>query len=327
MSEDTEKSDLIFQIHPCTEDGFVTIEAKLYLGSSFGRPGEDFFDTKNMCISLRRLRFLDKLRCSEEMGYALAEWEGKRIHVFKGGKIIIRRARDEEDARKTLNMFARTLWGSIPCICARPLVYCASGSCTECSRKVCPIHASPPFVEVPEATSKIKGGEVFQHVEKVETKDLFLKAFQKLDDFVSDLKELDKKMIEKKFSDVPGLVEKAEGSLEEACEAGTRFIIETPDDHQAALGMIFLGMAEDLGRVMDAMLMMKGGRFKVEEYVTARDIAFDSYQAFVRNEESKVSEITKRHKKFMRKKHPKPIIEIARSGFHIARMIAKPFPV
>ncbi|UCD92296.1 MAG: hypothetical protein JSV43_08805, partial [Methanobacteriota archaeon] len=219
MNEEGDRSKITFQIHPCTEEGYVTIEAKLYLGSPFGRPGEDFFDTKQMCSSLRRISFLDSLRCSEEMGYALAEWEGKRIHVFKGGKIIIRRAEDEEDARKTLDIIGRTLWGTIPCSCGKPLIYCSSGACSECSGKVCPILASPPFVEIPSSSSDIMGGEVFDYVQKVETKDLFLKSFEKLDDFVSLIKELDGKLVKRDFSDINGLVQRAETSVEEACEA------------------------------------------------------------------------------------------------------------
>lgn len=327
MNEEVDKSKIIFQIHPCTEEGYVTIEAKLYLGSPFGRPGEDFFDTKQMCSSLRRVGLFDSLRCSEEMGYALAEWEGKRIHVFKGGKIIIRRAKDEEDAMKTLNIIGRTLWGTIPCSCGRPLIYCTSGACAECSKKVCPILASPPFVDIPKPTSEMKGGEVFDYIEKVETKDLFLKAFEKLGDYVGVIKELDGKLVRKDFSDIDALVERAETSVEEACEAGSRFIIETPDDHQAALGIIFLGMAEDLWMMLDAMLLLKDVRFEAEEYETARDIALDSYPAFLDNDQTKASEIIKRYREFLRKKHPRPVIEIARSGFHIARMVTKPFPV
>lgn len=327
MNEDTDRSKITFKIHPCTEEGYVTIEAKLYLGSPFGRPGEDFFDTKQMCASLKRIRFLDSLRCSEEMGYALAEWEGKRIHVFKGGKIIIRRAKDEEDAKKTLDIVGRTLWGTIPCSCGKPLVYCASGACTECSGKVCAIHASPPFVEIPKSTSEIRGGEVFDYIQKVETKGLFLEAFEKLGDFVSVVKELDGKLVKKDFSNVDSMVKKAESIVEEACQAGSKFIIETSDDHQAALGIIFLGMAEDLWTMLDAMVLVKDVGFKLEEYELARDIAFDSYEAFQNNDETKAHEIVKRFKEFMRKKHPKPVIEIARSGFHIARMVTKPFPV
>ncbi len=324
---ENDRSKITFQIHPCTEDGLVTIEAKLYLGSPFGRPGEDFFDTKQMCSALRRLWFLDSLRCSEEMGYALAEWEGKRIHVFKGGKIIIRRAKDDDEAKKTLGIIGRTLWGTIPCSCGKPLVYCASGACDECSDKICEIHAYPPFVELPESTSQIKGSEVFDFVEDVEAKHHFKNAFDKLDEFVSVLRELDTKMMEKDFSDFDSLIGKAEEIMEEACATGTRFMIETPKDHHASLGIIFLGMAEDLWTLMDAMRLMKHVGFEVKGYKAACDIAFDSYDAFMKNDMGKVSQVIERFREFMREKHTKPEIEIARAGHHIARMATKPFPV
>ncbi|MCK4444566.1 MAG: hypothetical protein KAW09_08480 [Thermoplasmata archaeon] len=324
---ENDRSKITFQIHPCTEDGLVTIEAKLYLGSPFGRPGEDFFDTKQMCSALKRLWFLDSLRCSEEMGYALAEWEGKRIHVFKGGKIIIRKAKDDEDAKKTLDIIGRTLWATIPCSCGKPLVYCASGACDECSAKVCKIHAYPPFVELPESSSQIKGGEVLDFVENVEAKDHFKNAFEKLDEYVSVLRGMDEKMVKKDFAGFDSLVDKAEETMEEACGAGTRYMIETPKDHHAALGIVFLGLAEDLWTLMDAMRLMKDVGYEVEEYNAARDIAFDSYGAFVSNDADKVTEVIERFHKFLREKHTKPIIVLARAGHHMARMTTKPFPV
>jgi hypothetical protein len=327
MNEGSGKSKITFQIHPCTEDGLVTIEAKLYLGSPFGRPGEDFFDTKQMCTALRRIWFFDNLRCSEDMGYALAEWEGKRIHVFKGGKIIIRRAKDDEDAKKTLDIVGRILWGSIPCSCGRPLVYCASGGCDECSEKVCEIHAYPPFVEVPEPSSPIKGGDAFEYIQTIETKDYYVQAFEDLGGFVSTLKEMHEKILAGDFSGLEALAENAEESMEEACGAGSRYLIETPSDQDASLGIIFLGMAEDLWTIWDAMLLMKNVSFEVDEYRVASELAFESYEAFMGNDQTKASEIKNRFKEFMRENHPNPVIEIARAGYHIARMMTKPFPV
>jgi len=72
---------------------------------------------------------------------------------------------------------------------------------------------------------------------------------------------------------------------------------------------------------------MKHVGFEVEEYKVACDISFDSYAAFMKNDMGKVSEVTKRFREFMREKHIKPAIVIARAGHHIARMATKPFPV
>ncbi len=324
---ENDRSKITFQIHPCTEDGFVTIEAKLYLGSPFGRPGEDFFDTKQMCSALKRLWFLDSLRCSEEMGYALAEWEGKRIHVFKGGKIIIRRAKDDDDAKRTLSIIGRTLWATIPCSCGRPLVHCASGACDECADKVCEVHAYPPFVEMPESKSKIEGGDVFEFIGEVESSDHYLKAFEKLDEYVSILRQMDAGMLENDFSDFDSLIERAEDVMEEACAAGTRFIIESPKDHHAALGIIFLGMAENLWTIMDAMQLMRHVGYESEEYKEASRISFDAYDAFVNNDMERISKVKSDYRDFMRHKHSKPAIEMARAGCHMTVMATKPFPV
>ena len=109
-SGDTEDEETI-EVNPCTEDGFVTLESKLKTPA-----GSDskkvYFDPVKMCEELKKIREFSRIRCSTEIGYAIIEYGSKRIHVFKEGKIIVRHADNQQDAKKTLKMIREALTGS-----------------------------------------------------------------------------------------------------------------------------------------------------------------------------------------------------------------------
>lgn len=56
-------------------------------------------DIKNTCAELEKL---GSLKCSEEMGIAMLEVEGKNVTIFRAGKIVARRVLDKGDAEKLL---------------------------------------------------------------------------------------------------------------------------------------------------------------------------------------------------------------------------------
>jgi len=56
-------------------------------------------DIKKTCSQLESL---GSLKCSEEMGIAMVETEGRNITVFKNGKVVARRVVDKEDAENLL---------------------------------------------------------------------------------------------------------------------------------------------------------------------------------------------------------------------------------
>ena len=96
------------EVNPCTEDGKVTLQSTLRTENGAERK-EPYFDATRLCESLKKVRDFSKVRCSSEIGYAIIEYEDKRIHVFKEGKIIIRHAKDREDATRTLRMVSDIL--------------------------------------------------------------------------------------------------------------------------------------------------------------------------------------------------------------------------
>jgi uncharacterized protein len=56
-------------------------------------------DIKNTCSELEKL---GHPKCSEEMGIAMLEIEGRNLTIFRAGKIVARRVADKKDAEKIL---------------------------------------------------------------------------------------------------------------------------------------------------------------------------------------------------------------------------------
>lgn len=109
-TKDVDKSidKQVMEVTPCTEDGYVTLEYTLKSSDGIER-NEPYFDPMRMCDILRKIKNFSSVHCSNEIGYAIIEYGEKRIHIWKQGKIIIRHAKDRNDAAKTLQMLNRIL--------------------------------------------------------------------------------------------------------------------------------------------------------------------------------------------------------------------------
>jgi hypothetical protein len=123
----------IIEIQPCTEEGLVTLEAKLG-----GKPEAEFFDPQLLCRYINATPFFTRQRCSAEMGYGVAERSGRNVHAFKTGKVIVRRAEGREMALEHLKLISRSLWPALKVRGGEPLVLCIA------SERGCEAFPAPP---------------------------------------------------------------------------------------------------------------------------------------------------------------------------------------
>ena len=116
----------IIEIQPCTEEGLVTLEAKLG-----GKAEAEFFDAQLLCRYIHATPLFTKQRCSAEMGYGVAERKGRNVHAFKTGKVIVRRAEGREMALEHLHLISRSLWPALKVRGGAALVEClaSDGGC------------------------------------------------------------------------------------------------------------------------------------------------------------------------------------------------------
>jgi ArsR family metal-binding transcriptional regulator len=96
-------------VSPCPSDAErVTVEVNLAsaLHSKYG-----FFDM----ISAEKLfgQLLPEMRIAPSLGLARLESDGEAVMGFAEGRILIRRALNEDDAFWQLSRFTRLLWGAV----------------------------------------------------------------------------------------------------------------------------------------------------------------------------------------------------------------------
>ncbi len=109
------------QFSPCAEKEKITMEVHLALPSS---QGFSLLDSCDMCLTLSAMRSMDRVSCSKQMGYAVALVNGKRIHVFKNGKLIFRKADSREDALTMLKKLQAAMRPSVVNACGSTLSNC-----------------------------------------------------------------------------------------------------------------------------------------------------------------------------------------------------------
>jgi hypothetical protein len=101
----------------------------------------------------------DETRVSSNLGIARVQWRGKKILISKNGRIIIREAVDEEDAKATIDFLSRLLAPSIICDkCGQVILNCATVSCGQCSTQ-------QPFLKA--LPSNLTWTEGFQRIQNL----------------------------------------------------------------------------------------------------------------------------------------------------------------
>ena len=133
MPQQASFSPDIIEIQPCTEEGLVTLEAKLG-----GKDEREMLDPVLLCRYLNAAPAFENPRCSPEMGYGMLERDGRKIHAFKTGKVIVRRVEGREQALGHLHLVSRTIWPALRVNGGDALVVCLG------SEKGCERFPAPP---------------------------------------------------------------------------------------------------------------------------------------------------------------------------------------
>jgi hypothetical protein len=248
------------EIHPCTEHGLVTLEAKL------GKDDEDYYDAEIMGFALRYSPFSD-IKYSKEMGYGFALYEGKRLHMFKHGKIIIRRADDREVALKLLETCMRVLLPAVICESDRPMISLYRGECGDCTPTMC----SP-------LKRFVKSG-----TETIELIDLMKDASLPFEDRKGALErvlEILKKDEANGFKDIYAKIESERKALFES-------LIKSEEAVEITGSLVFLGLYANIEGVMDIL----SGELEGGDRRRAMDMTLDALGALVEGSRSKLESI------------------------------------
>ena|GEM_PF-395391 len=95
-------------ISPCDTD-----PNKIIIEVDIGEGRKDYFDGEKLSEILESNIGLRGVKCSLKLSLWKFEVDGKKVHVFKNGKLVIKEADSEEDAIETLSRIKELLSGAI----------------------------------------------------------------------------------------------------------------------------------------------------------------------------------------------------------------------
>ena len=335
-------------IHPCiTEADKIAAEARLASGVG-GSPDlkYGFYDPLQLCATLNLAEFFQDVKCSPSLGIGRVHLGDKTVLIYKDGRINVRQAKDKEDAIHTIRQASRSLWSAIICTCGNTSVDCASGGCEECSDEICPvIGGGPPDPTVANwsPTRQTGASTIFERVKTLETRKHFENGMKQLDEAFNLFKQASLQFLNEHSADGSTL-RLIEEKIVQVNKLAIRFIVETSNIYDAALGLILSGVATDLSRIVDGLKSLTSSKSDFSSPVIIRllsesiNIAVEAYSSFKMLNFEEAQQIASRfdgfRKQWMETFREIPqknmliaIEKIAVNGFYMSRLLTKPLPI
>ena len=335
-------------IHPCiSEAGKVTAETRLTSGPEGSVDLKyGFYDPIQLCIMLNMAGFFEDVRCSSKLGVGRVTVDDKTVLIYKDGRINVRQAKNKEDAIQTIRLVSRSLWGAIICsCCGNAGVDCASGGCEDCVTRVCPVIGGGP----PDPTITSRGpiqqttaSTIFDRVKNLKTVGYFEDGIRHLDEGFEIFKEASLKLLKRGKLDNSTL-QMIEDKIASTNKLAIKFVVETPNVYDAAIGLILSGVAMDLTRMAEGLKIIANSKGALsspklrELFSEAVNVAVEAYKDFRVVNFDKAKQIADRYMAFrkrwteaFRSMPEKDVLaaveKISVNGFYISRLLVKPIP-
>jgi ArsR family metal-binding transcriptional regulator len=318
----------IIEISPCTEDGFVTLETQLRSKIMVRDLFSDFFDQYQLCISLSEVDDFDSMNCSSKMGYALVENKGKRTHVFKTGRIIMRRADDRKDALHTLGHISRMLMPARLCSCQNTLADCFGGACDNCVKGECAALIDATGAEKEYQKEGHTIGELLKEMDQggnERLKDNFIL----IRSIASEIKKIKDDIDNKNVSEQDNYIKPTEEMAAKISRNCMEILRAESHLKETIVALAQYGIARDLIRARDGLLSLNNSG-ESEMMAKATQILFDAYSSFENRDLEGSRDVQKEYSEFTKvikeQSVPFGLIKIAANGFYISRILGKPVP-
>jgi len=299
----TSSSAAIVYLRPCvTEAG--KISAETHLAPRGRRPVDstsEFFDSARLCWALNGSQVFNRVKCSEKLGIAKLEINGKTIVVSKSGRINVRRADDEEDALRATRLVTRAAWPAMMCSrCGKTVVECVAGLCTRCAGRDCSLLLDGP----PEPASISAGARETKTVGEIFTKFAAIgrSSLQEAKGYFDEVFQILKNVMEipSSYSSFDGV----ESSLAKKLEAGKlqaqKLIAQSQTQTDSSAGLAIMGIAVNLESLSHAVVLHVKLVQSHPESLLAKEawrIVMCAYEALWRRDQAKFQELAKLHAK------------------------------
>ena len=347
FSEEIEGEAEFVKIEPCAEYGRVTLEAQL--PKPRGSPFEDLYDMIDLGFLLEGATFLKDIRSSLSLGYALAQYGDSKVHIFKTGKIVMRRIENQEIAMQLFRNLSKILWGAVICKCGNSGLDCVAGGCFHCHDEVCPFLAWG--LENKKSYLTKPGYSLISKADKSGFKDLFFEVKNRLNEIVKNfetaLKTIEKEGEEKgknimiKTGVKESFREKLRSLFNSLRDVGCQLLIETKEDIGGIIGLILVGTAQNLKRANEGLLALEN-EVNIDLLKSSSMLFLEGYKVFETGDKTKASNLETQYENFfndwkidyatkkkdenLNGKNLANLLKIAINGIFTSKMITRILP-
>ncbi len=331
-------SAAIIYLRPCiTEAGKISAETHLAPANKESADSTPaFFDSAKLCWALNSSQTFNRVKCSEKLGIAKVDVNGKTIVISKGGRINVRRAEDEQDALRTTRLVSKAAWPAMICsTCGKPVLECVAGLCDQCTGKDCPLLLGGPPEPAPISAKASKTKTVREILMEFEASQqpVFNEVKCNLDEAFQTLSHA---IVNASSDDSFVSVESAVGrKLEAAKLLGQRLIAQSQRQIDASAGLALMGIAVNLESLKHAVCTLgRLVRSRCDSLMAeeAWRVAADGYKALWQNDPVRSQELAKlytrlkgrlnRSKEKRQSDLRKSLEKVAGLGFHLSRIVS-----
>jgi len=299
----TSSSAATVYLRPCvTEAGKISAETHL---TPRGRKPVDstseFFDSARLCWAVGGSQVFNRVKCSEKLGIAKLEINGKTIVVSKSGRINIRRADDEEDALRATRLVTRAAWPAMICSrCGKTVVECVAGLCTRCTGRDCSLllGGPPELASISAGARKTKTvGEILTEFAAVERSSL-----REAKGYFDEVFQISKNVIEipSSYNSFDGVEASVAEKLEAAKLLAQKLIAQGQTQAESSAGLAIMGIAINLESLSHAVVLYAKLVQSHPESLLAKEawcIVMSAYEALWQMDQAKLRELAKLHTK------------------------------
>ena len=347
LMEEKEGETEFVKIEPCAEYGRVTLEGQF--PKPRGSPFEDLFDMIDLGSLLEGATFLKDIRSSLVLGYALAQYDDSKVHIFKTGKIVMRRIENQEIAMQLFRNISKILWGSVICKCGNSGIDCVGGGCFYCHDEVCPFLTWG--LEKKKSYSTELGYSLISKADKSSFNKLFSEGKNRLDEMVKNfetaLNTIEKDGEEKgknimiKTGVKDSFREKLQSLFNSLRDVSCQLLIEAKEDYGVVLGLILLGTAQNLKRANEGLLSLEN-KVSIDLLKSSSTLFLEGYKVFETGDKTKANNLETQYENFFnnwkqdyatKKKDENlngkifaNLLKIAINGYFTSKMITRILP-
>lgn len=279
-----------------TEEGKTSAETHLApANEETGDSAADFFDSPKLCWALNNSQVFSQVKCSEKLGIAKVNLDGKTIVVSKAGRINVRRAENEEDALKATQLVSRATWPAMICArCGGTLLECVAGLCGRCRGTGCPLLLNGP----PDPTSSLKASksktisEILSEIE-VAQQQVYDEAKSHLNEAFENLKVAMASLCDRSFK---GMEQAVQEKLEAGKLLGQRLVAQGQRQIDASAGLFLMAVAVGLENLSNSILELAGlvrSQSDSRSVKQAWDIVTQGYGALWQRESNRAQMLTR----------------------------------